>query len=144
MRCVFCEIAQGSAPAVTLHEDDEVVVFLDRAPIRPGHAQIIPRRHVVTFDQLPAPLAARIVALGQQLAARMKAVYGVERVAFLFAGSDVAHAHAHVFPIHEKTDVTSARYIVSATKVDVSSLHLETSRDELLAVRNALAFEPLP
>ena len=41
----------------------------------------------------------------------MKALYGVPRVAFLFSGGDHAHAHAHVVPLHEKTDITSLRYI---------------------------------
>jgi histidine triad (HIT) family protein len=41
----------------------------------------------------------------------MKRTYGVERVAFLFAGDDIPHAHAHVVPMHEKTDITSRRYI---------------------------------
>ena len=41
----------------------------------------------------------------------MKALYGVPRVAFLFSGGDHAHAHAHVVPMHEKTDITSRRYI---------------------------------
>jgi catechol 2,3-dioxygenase-like lactoylglutathione lyase family enzyme len=69
--------------------------------------------HYETFDVIPPELAGRIVALGQDLARRMKAAYGVERVAFLFTGGDVPHAHAHVVPMHEKTDVTSARYVVS-------------------------------
>ena len=41
----------------------------------------------------------------------MKALYGVPRVAFLFTGGDHAHAHAHVVPLHEKTDITALRYI---------------------------------
>jgi histidine triad (HIT) family protein len=36
----------------------------------------------------------------------------VERVAFMFTGTDIAHAHAHVLPMVEPTDVTSRRYIV--------------------------------
>jgi histidine triad (HIT) family protein len=36
----------------------------------------------------------------------------VPRVAFLFTGGDIAHVHAHVVPMWEKTDITSRRYIV--------------------------------
>jgi histidine triad (HIT) family protein len=36
----------------------------------------------------------------------------VRRIAFAFTGGDVDHAHAHVFPIVEKTDITSRRYVV--------------------------------
>jgi histidine triad (HIT) family protein len=45
----------------------------------------------------------------------MKALYSLPRVAFLFSGGDHAHAHAHVVPMHEKTDITSRRYIAEET-----------------------------
>ena len=81
-------------------------------PIRPGHVQIAPKAHYDTFEVLPPDLAAEILVLGQRLARAMKRLYGVERVAFLFSGGDIAHAHAHLVPMHEKTDITSRRYIV--------------------------------
>ncbi|MER9200737.1 hypothetical protein NKJ28_23470 [Mesorhizobium sp. M0145] len=51
------------------------------------------------------------MALGQKIARAQKRLYGVERVAFLFAGGDVPHAHDHVVPMVENTDITSRRYI---------------------------------
>ena len=127
-------------PSVRIHEDAEVIAFLDIAPMRPGHTVIVPRAHVETYEQLPAPLAQRILGLGQQLARRMKSLYKVERVAFFFTGTDIAHAHAHVVPIHEKMDVTSARYLVSREKVSWSSEHLRTDAETLKRVRDELAF----
>lgn len=129
-------------PAVKIYEDSKIVAFLDLGPIRPGHTQIIPRVHVATFELLPEPLAARILGLGQQLARRMKEVYGVDRVAFLFTGGDVAHVHAHVVPLHAKTDITSARYIVEPDDVRWSSDHLRVAPSVLDAVRDELAFSP--
>lgn len=140
--CVFCRIASGALPAVILHQDAELVAFLDLGPIRSGHTQIIPRAHVPTFEMLPAPLAAKIVVLGQQLAQRMKEVYSVGRVAFLFTGGDVAHVHAHVVPMHQKTDITSARYIVAPSEIVWGSDHLLAGREALLAERERLAFSP--
>ena len=52
------------------------------------------------------------MALGQRLAKAQKRIYGVQRVAFMFTGGDIAHAHAHIVPLVEKTDITSRRYIV--------------------------------
>jgi histidine triad (HIT) family protein len=140
MTCPFCRIATGSLDAVVLYEDMDVVAFLDISPVRPGHTQVIPRAHVETFEQLAPALAARIVAVGQALARKMKAVYGVERVAFLFTGGDVPHAHAHVIPMHENTDVTSMRYIHEPQKVRLSAEHLLVERERLEAVRQELAF----
>ena len=130
----------GEIPSIRIHEDGEVIALLDIAPIRPGHTVIMPRSHVETFEKLPAPLASRILDLGQQLARRMKELYKVERVAFFFTGTDVAHAHAHVVPLHEKMDVTSARYIASKVEVSWSSEHLRTNADALKRVRDELAF----
>ena len=71
----------------------------------------------------------------------MKQLYKVERVAFFFTGTDIAHAHAHVVPIHEKMDVTSARYLVSKEKVSWSSDHLRVNAETLMKVRDELAFK---
>ena len=138
--CIFCRIVAGEIPSVRIHEDGEVIAFLDIAPMRPGHTVIVPKSHIETFEQLPAPLANRVLTLGQQLAQRMKALYKVERVAFFFTGTDIAHAHAHVVPIHEKMDVTSARYLVSQKEISWSSEHLRTDTETLKRVRDELAF----
>lgn len=110
--CLFCEIANGSAPAHSVYEDDHLFAFLDVGPIRPGHIQITPRAHYTCFEELPPELAAEVIHLGQRLAIVLKKIYEVPRVGFLFTGGDIAHAHAHVIPLVKKTDITSRRYIV--------------------------------
>ena len=109
--CLFCRIAAGELPSHGVYEDDQLKAFLDIQPIRPAHVLIIPKAHYDYYDDLPPELAAAIVNLGQRLAKIMKARYGVERVAFLFTGIDVPHVHAHVVPMHERTDITSPAYI---------------------------------
>lgn len=109
--CLFCKIATGEVKAYEVHRDERIVAFLDIGPIRPGHLQIIPRAHFETFDDLPADLAGAILQLGQRFARKLKEIYAVDRVAFMFTGGDIPHAHAHVIPLVEKTDVTSRRYI---------------------------------
>lgn len=77
----------------------------------PDTCKSCPRSTIRIFDDMPGAICALIVRLGQQLAVAMKQIYGVPRVAFLFSGGDIAHAHAHVVPMHEETDITSRRYI---------------------------------
>ncbi|WP_028355422.1 HIT family protein [Bordetella petrii] len=109
--CLFCRIARHQIPAHVVHEDDELLAFLDIQPVRPGHVLVIPKQHYPYFEDLPAELAGRILALGQQLARVMKALYRVERVGFMFTGIHVAHAHAHLVPMHHPQDITSTQYI---------------------------------
>ena len=49
-RCPFCRIARGEAAAHLVFPDDDLVTFLGIGPIRPGHVQIVPRRHFPFFD----------------------------------------------------------------------------------------------
>ena len=109
--CIFCKIAARQANSHVIFEDADIMAFLDLGQIRPGHTQIIPKEHVPYFDDLSPELSGKILALGQRLAKIMKRIYSVPRVGFCFTGGDIAHAHAHVVPMHEKTDITSARYI---------------------------------
>lgn len=109
--CLFCHIANKQISCITVFETTELVAFLDTSPIRRGHVQIIPRDHFNYFDDLPADLAGEIVRTGQKIARAQKKLYGVDRVAFLFSGGDIPHAHAHVVPMQEKTDITSRLYI---------------------------------
>jgi histidine triad (HIT) family protein len=111
-QCLLCRISQREVAAHIIYEDERVLAFLDRGPIRPGHTQIMPRAHFPYFDDAPAELLAAIVTVGQKLARAMKQTLRVPRVAFLFTGGDIAHVHAHAVPIHEETDITSRRYIV--------------------------------
>lgn len=108
--CPFCAIAAGRIPAHKVAESERLVAFLDIAPVRPGHVLIVPRAHHPFFDDMPADVAAELVQMAQPIARALKRLYGVPRVAFMFTGTDVAHAHGHVIPMVEKHDVTSRRY----------------------------------
>ncbi|MGB9364812.1 MAG: HIT family protein [Xanthobacteraceae bacterium] len=109
--CLFCRIAARTVAADVVHEEPHLLAFLDIHPIRPGHVLIVPKRHFDYFEDAPADIAASMLALGQRLAVVMKQIYRVPQVGFLFAGSDIPHVHAHVVPMHEKTDLTSRHYI---------------------------------
>jgi len=60
---------------------------------------------------------------------------------FPFTGGDLPHAHAHVIPMHEKTDITSARYILNPEAVEFRSLHLQTDQDSLVRVKAKLQLD---
>ncbi len=109
--CLFCRIAAGDLPAHVIHRDDRIVAFLDLHPIREGHALVIPRDHHVWFEDLPPDLATRITSCAQAIARAMKRLYDVPRVSMFYTGIHVAHAHAHVVPMHHVHDVTSLAYL---------------------------------
>ena len=111
--CIFCRIANGVEHAAVICETSELMVFADHNPIRESHVQIIPKDHIVCFEDLPKSLVGQIMFIGQKIAKAQKQIYGIERVGFIFSGHDVAHCHAHVVPLHDKDDITSRRFFAS-------------------------------
>jgi histidine triad (HIT) family protein len=109
--CLFCRIARQEMPSRIVHENEHVVAFLDIRPIRPGHVLVVPRAHYAYFDDLPADVMQQLMGVAQRLAPALRSSFAVERVGLLFTGVDIAHAHAHLVPMVDTTDLTSPRYI---------------------------------
>jgi histidine triad (HIT) family protein len=102
--CVFCAIVQGRAPASMVYQDDAVAVFLDIAPITPGHLLVVPTRHVVDMSGLDEETGAHLFKITMQMAQAVRGS-GVEceGINLLLAdgeaaGQEVFHVHMHVVP----------------------------------------------
>ncbi|AOB41147.1 histidine triad nucleotide-binding protein [Bordetella parapertussis] len=103
--CIFCKIARGEIPAKKVFEDDEFVAFHDINPAAPVHLLLIPRRHVVSLQDIAegdADWLGRMTVLASRLAAgngcnpgpdggfRLMANSGAE------GGQEVPHLHFHI------------------------------------------------
>ena len=71
--CLFCSIAEGETDAAIVWSDDDFAAFLDFRPVFKGHVLLVPRQHVVTLPDLPAPLRDPFLAATQRLASAMVA-----------------------------------------------------------------------
>ena len=101
MACLFCDIASGDVPARVVLADDDFVAFLDARPVFKGHTLLVPRAHVVTLPDLPAPLREPFLDRAQRLAAAMVDGLGAQG-SFVAMNNTVSqsvpHLHCHVVP----------------------------------------------
>ena len=101
MTCVFCGIIAGATPASFVMQDDDVVAFLDARPLFKGHVLVVPRAHVVTLPELPAPLVPRLFAVVQRMARALPEALGAQGSFIAMnnvVSQSVPHLHAHVVP----------------------------------------------
>src|SRR4051812_43652284 len=102
--CIFCAIVAGRAEASLVHEDENVVVFMDRSPVTPGHLLVVPRAHAVGLEDLDAAIGAHVWSVGHQMArALRRSSMGCEGINVLVCDGEVAfqtvfHFHLHVIP----------------------------------------------
>lgn len=101
--CIFCKIASREAPGEILYETDQVLAFLDIAPVSRGHALVIPKTHYGTIFDFPAALGEDIITAMQIVGkAVMQATGGtglnVGQNNFRDAWQLVDHVHWHIIP----------------------------------------------
>ena len=99
--CAFCAIVAGDVEAPLVLSDEHTVGFLDHRPLFKGHVLLVPREHVVTLPDLPAPLRDPFLAAAQRLAAAM--VHALDAQGSFLAmnntvSQSVSHLHMHVVP----------------------------------------------
>ena len=99
--CLFCAIVAGDVEAPLVLSDEHTVGFLDHRPLFKGHVLLVPREHVVTLPDLPAPLRDPFLAAAQRLAAAM--VHALDAQGSFLAmnntvSQSVPHLHLHVLP----------------------------------------------
>jgi len=97
--CPFCHLD----PARILVENAIAVIYKDGFPVSPGHAVIIPRRHIATlFEATEAEQAALLKALSQAKAILDEAHhpdgYNIGINHGPAGGQTVPHLHIHLIP----------------------------------------------
>lgn len=114
MPSVFTRIIQGELPARFVWKDELCVVFLSIAPLRPGHALVVPRAEVEHWIDLPPVTAAHLMQVAQTIGKAQQAAFNPARVGLMIAGFEVPHVHVHVVPIDGMQDLDFASADVQA------------------------------
>jgi histidine triad (HIT) family protein len=122
--CTFCQIAKGELPAHIVHRDEDVIAFLDRAPLLLGHVLVMPTTHIETLDDLPDSLLAPVFAavrrtsIAVQKALRAQGSYVATNTR---VSQSVPHLHIHVVPRNKGDGLFSTRLIWQRKKYESDS-----------------------
>ena len=97
--CPFC----NHAPSSLWLESPTALALWDGFPISGGHTLVVPRLHVASLFDLPAPELASMWEFVARVRAELRTRLGVEAFNIGLndgcpAGQTVMHAHIHVVP----------------------------------------------
>ncbi len=104
--CIFCRIVQGELPSEQVYQSENVVAFLDIAPIATGHVLVVPKDHHETLWDVPDELTPELNQVWRRvgravLTATQAAGLNVVMNNYAAAGQVVPHAHWHLIPRQE-------------------------------------------
>ena len=112
--CPFCAVLRGEADADIVFEDDQVLAFLDKAPLMHGHVLLIPRVHVGSIWEADEATAEALARASRRLALAVKTAMGADG-AFVaqnnVVSQSVPHLHVHVIPRRQGDGFFSPRII---------------------------------
>jgi histidine triad (HIT) family protein len=105
--CVFCRIIGGDEMVSIIHEDEEIIAFLDIQPLYRGHTLVVPKAHYKNLFYVPEDLAARTFATARRILPGLRRATRC-RAVNLFSpngthgGQDIFHFHLHLIPVPEE------------------------------------------
>jgi len=98
--CVFCDVVAG-ADHHLVYRDEQVVAFLDHAPVIKGHTLVVPTTHYETLDDLPDAALVPLFSLVRRVSVAVQSALGAEGSLVLTntrISQSVPHVHLHVIP----------------------------------------------
>lgn len=105
MATIFSKIIAGDIPSYKIAENDKFFAFLDINPMAKGHTLVIPKVEVDYIFDLQDDLLSEMTLFSKKVAEAIKAAIPCERVGLMVVGLDVPHAHIHLMPINEASDM---------------------------------------
>ncbi len=133
MSTLFSRIIRGEIPGRFVWRDEHCVAFLTIAPLRPGHALVVPKNEVDEWTDAPEDLLTHLLMVAKHIGAAQKTGFGAPRAGMVIAGFEVPHLHVHVFPAWDIDDFDFNR-VDRDPAPDALDAAAETLRE---ALRNA-------
>lgn len=122
MPSIFSRIVSGELPAFKVAEDEHHLAFLDITPLVEGHTLVIPKKEVdYIFDLPPAELAA-LHQFAQRVAKGVKAAVTCKRIGVAVIGLEVPHAHIHLIPMNNVSDMNFANPKIKVAEARMQEL----------------------
>lgn len=105
--CLFCKIIKGDIPSNVVYEDDLVEVFMDINPTTNGDSLLVPKKHYVTYDELPDDLILHMRDVTKKIEAIDREKLGALGLTLINnngQGQEIKHFHIHLLPRYEMDD----------------------------------------
>ena len=106
MASIFTKIIQGEIPCYKIAEDEHCFAFLDINPNAIGHTLCIPKQEVDKLFDLPKERYHELLEFARKIANALEKAVPCESVGMAVVGLEVHHAHIHLIPISQMSEMT--------------------------------------
>lgn len=122
MATLFTKIIQKEIPAHIVAENDTYLAFLDIMPLTKGHVLVIPKQEVDYIFDMENDVLADLMCFSKEVAIKIKKVFPCRKVGVSVVGLEVPHAHVHLIPINNVSDMNFSKEKLSITNEELAEI----------------------
>ena len=122
MSSIFSKIVSGDIPSYKVAEDDNHLAFLDIFPLAKGHVLVIPKKENNYIFDLASEDYLALWEFAQKVAKAMDKVIVCKRIGIAVVGLEVPHAHIHLVPLNNVSDINFDRPKLNFPEAEMQSV----------------------
>jgi len=122
MSSIFSKIVSGDIPAYKVAEDEHYLAFLDIFPLAKGHMLVIPKKETDYIFDITSDEYLELWKFAQKVAKGMDKVIACERIGVAVIGLEVPHAHIHLVPLNNVSDINFERPKLKLSEAEMKSV----------------------
>ena len=121
--CVFCKIVSGEFSSYKIYEDEDILSFLSIEPDSFGHSLVIPKKHYITYEDIPLELLDKLNNVGKIVYEKLQKNLKCDGIKLIQNNGiiqEVKHFHLHLIPVYttEKEDKTNLKEVLNAINTE--------------------------
>lgn len=122
MSSIFTKIINGEIPSHKVAETEDYLAFLDIFPLAKGHTLVIPKQEVDYIFDLEDEVLSGLMTFSKKVAKALEQTIDCERIGVAVIGLEVPHAHIHLVPINQVSDIDFSRPKLKFTNEELAEI----------------------
>jgi histidine triad (HIT) family protein len=122
MASIFSKIINDEIPAYKILENENFLAFLDIFPLAKGHVLVIPKKEIDYLFDISSDEYGELWKFAQQVARAMDKVIDCKRIGVAVIGLEVPHAHIHLVPLNNVSDINFERPKLSFSEEEMNEV----------------------
>lgn len=109
MATIFTKIVKGEIPSYKIAESEKFYAFLDINPLVKGHTLVITKEETDYLFDLDDQTIGDLHIFAKKVAKAIDKAIECIRVGVLVLGTEVPHAHIHLIPFNDESELNIKR-----------------------------------
>ena len=122
MASIFSKIVAGEIPCYKIAEDEKFLAFLDISPLAKGHTLVIPKKETDYIFNIEDHELSEMTLFTKKVAKAIEKTVPCKRIGIAVIGLEVPHAHIHLIPINNVSDIDFSRPKLTFAKEEMEKI----------------------